>query len=559
MTRERFIDVRTAVLWVAVLLLAVTQLRAVFTENVNWDEFALLYRARLAIESGRLSGGGRPGLGTLTLMPFASACRDAVAALVTVRLLWLAFVAGAVAAWWLLLRAILPPSPHRSTAIALGIGLWVLAPPFLRYSLQVRTDQPAILLGLLGGLALVASRRQVPLALIAGTLFGIGFLFTQKLVYVGLLTAVLAVAQLVLEREWRPRREVLRALLCIVAFAGVLLGYQVVATRTFGRAEAFSLPSGAAAFDYYRLHVAWRFYLSLAPALVPQLAVPAALLLLTGVAAARGSRRWHQLSAAWAVVAAGCAVLLFHEGRFPYFYLTLGLFPAAAGALLASPLLERARTAGARRLVLYGFWIPLAVLAVTERAYSIRDTQAVQRASLAFVAASFPPPARGFEGRGALACHEDPDPFPVRFNEHLVSDFAGQERGVRARALIEEFRSRPVSFMIPPIGPYPREVRNFWETRYVHYAAAVWIPGRTISADSLWRGKFEAIVPGAYTWHSAQPVSLFVDGTRLEPGASRQLAAGMHRLEVPASADGVLALAVPHPPYPDTTPFYRPF
>src|SRR5690606_35656095 len=57
-------------------------------ENINWDEFALLWRGASTLETGVLNGGGRPGLGTVVTMPFAADCTNPVRSALALRCLW---------------------------------------------------------------------------------------------------------------------------------------------------------------------------------------------------------------------------------------------------------------------------------------------------------------------------------------------------------------------------------------------------------------------------------------------------------------------------------------
>ena len=180
--------------------LLVAHVISVFTENINIDEFALMARAADTLATGQLQAGGRPGLGTLILLPFVRDCTNSIAAIRGARLLWVGFTIALVSGLWFLLSIFLRTSSHRREAAALGIALLVFVPAFLRFSIQLRSDQPAIALGLWGGVALIVSRRSAPWAFLAGLAFGVGFFFSQKLIYVAALTALLALGALLLRR-----------------------------------------------------------------------------------------------------------------------------------------------------------------------------------------------------------------------------------------------------------------------------------------------------------------------------------------------------------------------
>lgn len=534
------------------LLLLAGRIYAQFTESINWDEFALFQRAYVTWSTGNLVGGGRPGLGTLLLVPFAAACNNAITSIVQARFIWTLMTVAAVASLWALLTAAVPSSRYRRLAVITGVGLWCLAPPFLRYSIQVRTDQPAILLGLLGGVALLASRRQPALALVSGVAWAIGFLFSQKLIYVALLCGTLAIGRLFMDRDFQPRRDLLRAVLLSTAFFVVLTGYDALMSRVGSGVALLPVTGGLSVFEYYRRDYGWVLYRQLLPVLVPQLFVLALLAAATVISLRRRMPdKSRQLATAWGVATAGGAVITFHAARFPYFYMVLGLFIAAIAALLMPVLLER-MSPGGRKVLLSAVWVPLAFLAATQALLSMLDRQAVQRESLTFVDRNFPADARGFQPQGAFICRADPDPFPVRFRQNVVSEFRGPDAAERSARFIDEFRGRPVAFMIHP-GSYNDVIDEFWATRYVPYAAAVSVPGRRIVEPGT---EFEPIVSGHYVWHSPN-ADLRIDGALVRPGERVPLTAGrVYRLDVRPGEDGMLALALREPPSPQESSFF---
>jgi hypothetical protein len=546
--------------WGLLGVVLAARIMAVFTENVNWDEFALLHRAAASARTGDLVYGGRPGLGTLVLLPFADACRSAVDALVQARVLWTLMVVASAALFWLLLRAVLGPSPHRWFALATSLGLWVLAPQFLRFSVQVRTDQPGILFGLLGGLALVASRGHVRWAPLAGAAFAVGFLFTQKLLYVAGLVGILAIGQLLILGQWRLRREATRAALTAGTFLLVVLGYRQV-MASLGTAPAMlPLEGQLTEFAFYRERFGWSQYRAMAPSLLPQLAVPlAGLLGLTAAWLLARGRHGGELATAWLVMLAGLVVVLFHAGRFPYFYMVLGLFPATIAGLVLGPVLERLRRPRLGLALLAAIWLPLSLAGLRQAAVITTERQWPQRESLAFVERNFPPDARGFQAHGAFACRADPDPFRILFPQN-VARLDGPQGEESARALLQEFRNRPVQFMIEPHEPYPPPFREFWATRYVPYHASVLVPGRLVRGGAGAMVPFEVLVPGEYAWYPApgSAASIVVGGGTVHPGQRVALATpGVYGVELPTGGEGMLVLALPEPPSSQAVPFYR--
>ena len=96
----------------AVILMAL-HLVAVFTESINWDEFAFLFRGDNSLRTGSLHSGGRPGLALLALLPFASGCSDSVSAIRSARLLWSLVTIASVLGFFYLLRNAIPQPRYR--------------------------------------------------------------------------------------------------------------------------------------------------------------------------------------------------------------------------------------------------------------------------------------------------------------------------------------------------------------------------------------------------------------------------------------------------------------
>jgi hypothetical protein len=293
-------------------------------------------------------------------------------------------VVAAVVAFWLLLRNVLLPSPHRRIAVATGVALWALVPPFLHASTQVRTDQPAILFGLLGGIALLASVHNLRWAPLAGLLFATGFLFSQKLLYVGGLVAVLAVGQLAMRGEWRHGRSLMRAGAALTVFIVILLAYRGVMERAADGVHMLPVASQLGFFEDYRAAIGWRVYRTMLPSLIPQLIAAASVVPLTLLWLRQPERHGAAILTAWLVTAVGFVVLLFHSGRLPYFWMVMGLFPATLAALTLGPWLDRVQSAPGRKAGLAVIWVPLLYLAVTQAGAMTIEDQQHQRASLEF-------------------------------------------------------------------------------------------------------------------------------------------------------------------------------
>ncbi len=542
------------------VVIALVHGRALFTENVNWDEFALLQRAEIAARTGVISGGGRPGLGTLILLPFAHACANAARSIIHARVLWLVFVLGGAAAFVLLLRAMLPVDRHRWSGTATGLSLWVLAPDFLQHSIQVRTDQPAIFFGLWGGVCLVASRKRLPFAALSGVLFGVGFLFSQKLVYVAALAVLIATIAEIRARDLHVARELWRAGLSLLAFAVSLASYWALLSFAAEAPTLVPLEGALNAFAYYREFYGWNFFLDMVPTVLPQTATLAALVALTAAWAA-GARPGNgsQILAAWGVALLGVAVALFHAGRFPYFYMVLGLFPAVVGALLVGPFLEVVRTRWVRVALITPFGAVLFMFAAAQSAASTADTVSHQVASIDFVNRNFTAGHRGFDGLGVFACRHDPEPFPVRFRQHLEAAREPDGGTSLGRDLVEKFRTRPVTFMIPPDLRYPDLLHEYWQPRYLQYWESIWVPGRMVGASGESTLTFDAPATGIYRWETAEPSarSLSVDGRVVAPADTITLHQGRHEVTVSGPVSGRIVWSLGEAGRPASRLFFR--
>ena len=292
------------------------------TENINWDEFALLARARETVLSGVLHTGGRPGLGTLALVPLVRECGDVIAAVRWARFAWIGFGLSILIGFWFLLRKVLPGRDRSDVSDRLlGLSLLGLTPAFLRYSIQVRTDQPAIALGLFGSVALVTSRNRTILALLAGVLFGTGFLFSQKLAYVAALGGLLAIGDTL--RYGRPdlRRDLGRVGLTLAGAIGTLVVYHMIMAASFGDVPPPVSRGYLSAFEFYRMSDEYQYYRRMAPGLLPHILLslfviaglhraPRPILALNCKPRSPGSRRCRPRNCGWRVPRGGHTLFL---------------------------------------------------------------------------------------------------------------------------------------------------------------------------------------------------------------------------------------------------------
>lgn len=564
--------VSTKALWAAVAaggLALALRVAAVFRVAGNWDEFGLFEAASKTAESGVLVSGGRPGLAQLLVLPLVSACTAEIEVLQTARLAWVGFTFAYLAGVGVAL-AQLQTDPGRKLGDALlGIALLALVPAFVEWSVQVRTDQIALAGAAWGGVALLASRRRVGLALVAGFAFGFGFLSSQKLVYAAAAMGVLAAGQLWLARDWSTRREFLRGALCVAAFGAAVATFRALtaASRIDISANAAAsagiskqvVAGGLFAFDFYRKTIGWSQYVDLAPTLAPH-----ALLLVALVAATlRGRDRPGRdaLPIAWALLALGTAVGLFHAAAFAYFWMTLGLFPALAFAVARRPILDLLPAAGpVRAAATLGFCAALGLPGAAALLSGLRDTQSVQRESFAFVQRNFAPSDAGFHPESGLFCRGAAQPIRHYYSRDIYMDFGREGTEANRDRLIARFRDEQVRFVLQSfrLNQFPVEVRRFWADNYQPYRASVFVAGRQLHGRSGQEEPFELVASGDYRWLPRAGQAIAVDGRPLAPGEILPLAAGPHRArffdDVPG---GMLVLAMHEPPGEAPLSFYK--
>jgi hypothetical protein len=558
---------------VALLLLALlVRIGAVFRANVSWDEFALLEFADSTWATAEFQSGGRPGLAVGLLLPFVRGCTDEIAVVRAARLLWTGvtalFLVG-VGAWIAGLER--DPTRRRASAL-LGVALVACLPAFLASSVEVRSDQLALAGGAWGGALLLASQRRPRLALAAGACFGAGFLGSQKLLYALALAGLLAAGQLRLERELRPRREALRALLAAAGFGAVLLAFEAAVSALFAMPEGHparqglspaGLAAGLSPFEFYRRTIGFSQYREVLPTLAPHGLALAALAAATPAALRRGGRDADEVLLAWAVATLGLAVGLFHAAAFRYFWMTLALFPAVAICLGRRAIRAWLAPRAGRLLpaAVAAFAALVALPAGLQSALLLRDTQSVQRASLGFVHRHFAATDVGFQPESALFCQAGRQEFGTYFSQRIHQHFAGRHREARTARLLRTFRETPIKFIVQSfrLNQFPVELRRFWAENYQPYRDAVFVAGRRLAGPRGGEVAFELFVPGRYRWlPRGGPHPLAIGERTLGAGEVVELAAGRHVARfVEDVADGMLVLAVGEPPGPAPLPFYE--
>ncbi len=547
--------VRWCALGVVAAIYVVAHVAAVFTENINWDEFALLWRAEKAVRTGVVDGGGRPGLAVLALYGFVDGCTDTSRMVSSARVVWSFCTFGVLAGVFVLVWRATRDSSHRWLAAALATASIALVPVFMRWSLQIRTDQPAVAAALWAGVALLATKRREPWAVVAGALVGVGYLFSQKAIYVAGLVGIVAIADAWAHGSlaWRDLRR--------VAFAGIgaiaIIGLYAVLVRTVFTSPrgGVSVGAGFDLFAWYRQIVGYRVYAGMAKTLVPLVLLVGLVLLALARASRLRDRHLRSSIAAGIVLVAGTAVAWFHAAAFPYFWITLGLFPAIAIGL-AWP---AARTYFPRMsLVVAGLAVALfAWRAIPYRLETLHDTRAVQNESMGFVD-GLSPAWRGFHPDGGLVCRRDPSPFPMYLRENVARTFGGPNAGANTTAFVAEFRARPVAYIVRThrLESFPLEVRTFWVEHYVPYRGAVELAGQRVHASGEGTRTIDIVIAGTYRWVSTSAVT--VDDRPLAAGTSIALSTGSHVARWSTAIDGVLVLAVDAAMQPSSEPYYHP-
>lgn len=545
-----------------VLAFALVHIAAVFREGVNWDEFALLWRSAETLRSGKLVGGGRPGFATLLLIPFVEGCRISTEAVIGARLFWSLFTFGYLGGIYVLASRF-DGGRRWSRAGVLAVGLIALIPLFQRWSVQVRTDQPALAFAVWGAVTLLASRRRLALALLAGTLFAIGFLFSQKAGYILGLSGLLAAGAGWTEKDIIWRRDVKRAAYATIGGIATYFAY-LGAVSLFFEPATTNLAGTIASMGFYR-QLGMMSYRSLPPLLIPHALLTLFLLLATVRKLRERGDGLRRCLLAWAVLGLGVVVATVHGSRFAYFWMTLGIFPALAFAIAKGSLFDRL-SARARIPILSIVGLLLLLRAVPTAGEIMRDTISPQTRSLTFIERNFPADARGFHPEKALFCRATVGAVePTYFTATIHRRFSGPEGVTNQKAFIDDFRAHPVSYLVDSfrLSFFPPSIRQFWANSYVRYAEGVFIAGRYLEGPPGSKLPFEVIVPGDYVFHLPEghpPVRLGIDDRVVEAGSSFELSPGLYEIELldPVMM-GMVTLRLDEGPNPASVgPFYNP-
>jgi hypothetical protein len=556
------------VVLLAIAWFLVTRWLAVFSEAINWDEFALLARADRTLRLGEVHGDGRPGLVTVMLIPFVKGCVDSVQAAVNARILWqfvtLAYLAGVYALvhrWISYAR-----DPHGARFEGpMAVALLAFLPAFVTWSIQVRTDQAALAAAVWGGVLLMSPKPRH--AVLGGLLFGAGVLCTQKALYViglcGVLFATGSVSR-VLSASGGARRETIevatRAALAAAAGSAAIVIYIAFVPTAAKLASQEVLASSFDTMNQYRRSLGYRAYTVNASRLWVHWLLLAFLVFWTiRAVTARNRTDVLRLATCWIVLLLGIAVVRVHGSNFPYFLMTAGLFPAVALGLAAGPALE---LAGNRKLVAAVGLVAVLLWKSTPESFEmLSGYQDRQRETLRLVNSSELRAMRGYQVEGGLVCAADPDPMPTMFTAQIMQR---ARRGPSAfDGFVAQFRDRPIAYIVESyrMGAFPPDVKQFWKDHYVPYAAALHVAGFRIASGGA-ASNMDVIVAGRYRWIPSPehaPSVVKVAETVLRPHETIWLGIGVHPVAtLDPEVTGSLVLAISAPVTGETFPFYDP-
>jgi hypothetical protein len=533
-------------------------------ENVNWDEFGMLLRAALTLESDVLKGGGRPGLGTVVLMPFVAGCTNPVEVVEKTRWLWSVFSLGYVAAFCVLLRQLFAKRRNVfgrrfawQDALLAG-GLLCVMPLWLRWSVQIRTDQGALFFGLWASVALAASVRNPRLAALAGAGFVVAALFTQKAAYIAALGGTLCLGGQWLSNDLEWRRELRRAAWLFLG-AALVVGVWTLYARSFSEPPKMAtFAAGAKAFAFQERTLGYQLYGHLLEYLRPHIIIT-----VIGMACSifsRFSKRslGKELGVGLAVLTLGVAIALFHRSTFAYFWMTIGLFAAAVPAIMMGPVRAALPTYLSSGLTAAA-WLALLGAAREPAQRLFEDTRSHQSKTFDFINRNFAPDAVGFHPESATLCRQSRSEFTTYFSATIYSVFYARDTTEQSRLFIERFRKEPVMFIIDSyrLRKFPELVRRFWSEHYIPATPSISILGSPVGGEWPSKRVMDVFVAGEYQWSpTAGRGEIDVDGDVLSAGQRVHLEPGDHQISVSKGTSGYLHWAVTDPVPSRGRPFF---
>ena len=550
-------------------LLLVPRWLSIYSESINWDEFAMLERAERTLRAGEVVGGGRPGLVTLMLTPFVRDCVDAVATAANARVLWFILTLAYLCGVFFLVRNWFRFSLRNERGCfegAAAVTLLAFLPSFVAWSVQVRSDQAALAAASWAGVCLLSGRIRN--AVLGGVLFGVAALCSQKALYpaalCGLLWATAVASRLQrtdgiscrMEIVARARQAIILGLVTSVTIAA----YLHFVPKAAALAGTAAVNSTWEEMRWVRQRVGYSAYVNEArQAPLHALLLVALISVTVRAAIRRAGPDLFLLATCWAVIVLGLVVIVFHGSSYPYFLMTAGLFPAVAFGLAAGH--EAGLLGSGRKMIIAAAFATMALGSAPVTLQMLGGSQKDQRDTTRWLRASGLDAYSGFQGDGALICQADPD--PVRG----ILPFQILKRAERSPSafddFIQEFRSKPVAYVIdaPRLYHFPANVRQFWLDHYQWYHGSVWVAGFGIAADTA-DDTIDVIVPGRYRWipyPRKNGAALIVEGQTIQAGSAAPLDTGVKRVSTrPSGTSGILVLALNAPSGNVVYPFIDP-
>ena len=538
----------------------------VFTESINWDEFAVMARADRAARLGDLAVGGRPGLMTLALVPFVRDCVNSVTTVVHARIAWqlinLLYLTGLFA----LVVRWHRRAGERGSGVPEGLFAVLLVaflPVFVTWSVQVRADQAALAAAIWGGFMLLSRSNWSTLA--SGGLFGVAILFSQKGVYTAAAAVTLlftaAMGRVMAQQaDWKAelRASVKACALAAITCTATLALYFLLVPEASHVATPGAVTSSWDQMAWVREKLGFRAYRAQAPGMPVHWLLFATLIIATARAAGSGCREAVPvLATSWLMLLLGSLVAFVHGAGFAYFLMTVALFAGLALAPMATRL--AAAVPSMPGAVLAMLAVVLFIGAAPATLQMLHGSQVHQRRTMDFINTTSLSGRRGFQTEGALFCTGDPDPLPVIFSHQIARRLQGNPQAIES--FLAEFRSRPIAYIVESyrMNEFPPEVRQFWSAHYLRHSGPLLVLGSSVGGQDA-AAAIEILAAGQYRWTPGtrdSRAALRIGATTIEPGGSAALTPGLHRVETdPTGMAGTLSLDLPAWPQEDLIPFY---
>ncbi len=549
----------------ALVALFALRFQVLFTQNVNWDEFAFLAKVHAYLRGELSSRLLTFHVHFFTWVP--TTVDGELRQVVAMRVVMFGCALSSAFSTYVVGRRLLGSAPSALFAVVAGQSLSHV----ITHGASARYD-PVVAAAFLGAGALLLSERRGATA-VAGVLFAVGAMVSLKiLLFLPSLLGLLALwALFPAVTPGGARTDAARAALQFVASLGVAFGVLYVAhaatlapaPRAVGQLAVSNLTSmaGRALGDhdgntgkYLASSLTWDWGVWTLCALGVAMAIAT-------LASPRRSPAERRASAGLLCLALPLIALVAYRNSFPYFY-TCVVPPASLVAALPLARLLRAieqRPLAASLAAILAL-VPQASRALEWRAYNLHDQLASQGALLEAVHQVFPAPVPYVDRCSMVGSFPKVGPFMSgwvmgqyrRAGQPIMRELLERERPLFLLQNIETLR---LAKAWDPNEPR-RLLREDFEVlrdNFVPYWGPLWVAGKTVRITDG-AGAFDIVIAGPY--RVAEPVALRLDGIEVEPGAIVELAVGAHHLEVhqPDGIDRVTLRTAGAKPAPDTEP-----